>query len=195
MILNYPNSFRIMPISETSNKIYDFVYVGSISAERGFYEILNLTRISAASTLFVGDFASSSLSNWADENKLHGVEFAGYIKPDDVAKFSAKAKIGVHLITDNTNLLNGIPLKILEYVAMGLPVLCTDSVKWRKTFAGLDTIVYVDPKDDDALLAGVKACNEFTAPQLSDSQKKLVRRYSWESQAKILISTYRDVLS
>lgn len=81
--------------------------------------------------------------------------------------------------------------KLLEYVAMCVPVIATDLATFRSHFSG-DAIRYVAGGDPDALAAAIRelAADPASAARRADEARRQGSRYGWQVQA----ARYLDVV-
>ena len=112
----------------------------------------------------------------------------------DTGKFLSQAQVGLHLVDDDKNLLDGIPLKILEYVAYGLHVVCSDSEAWRNEFSKIPTCHFTDPTDYENIETILENINSESSHTTKQAKEILKSEYSWEAQFSILTSVYDRIL-
>lgn len=114
-----------------------------------------------------------------------------YLPQRDVLRAISGASVGVianHGLERNHAAL---PVKLLEYVAMGIPVVTSDLHAIRDYF-GPDDLVFVPPGDRSALAAALidVARDPGRAAERAERARGRYEAYRWESQA----SRYLDLL-
>lgn len=195
LIKNYPNTERFR-VSKDGEKKYSAIYVGSISLERGIQSILKLDKKFSKPIALAGNFADLEAEKLVSKEVRSGnVVYLGFIVPDKVPEIMSSASIGVHLVSNNVNLLSGLPIKIFEYIASGLPVICSRSVAWENYFNEFSTVHFVDPQSTREIESAVKACEAVTIEMLRESRLLLGNKYSWTSQSIYLLNIYDKIFS
>jgi glycosyltransferase involved in cell wall biosynthesis len=116
------------------------------------------------------------------------VIFPGYVPHEEIPRHLAAADVGIipYEHTFNTDII--ITLKLLEYLAMGLPVVSTDLKSIRELFGSYDFVRLSDSTgefvDDVIELAGAGR---------SDEAVELVReRYSWDRVTESILDVVDD---
>lgn len=87
--------------------------------------------------------------------------------------------------------------KLFEYMAYGLPVICTDFDLWKEIVEGENIGVCVDPNDVQQIKNAIEKM--ISSPELREEMAKnafsaVNADYSWSSQAEILFGIYENIL-
>jgi glycosyltransferase involved in cell wall biosynthesis len=112
---------------------YDFVYAGSLERGAVVWSFLKLFEyaLKPASLLVVGNVPN-------DINAVYGnadnITFTGGVAYKEVASYLAKGRYGVNLTPDTYPFNRQAATKVLEYSAVGLPVITPDC-HWVQKFA------------------------------------------------------------
>lgn len=132
-----PYVYRDMGIDEcfyikNEKKIYDFVYVGSISNDR---EIINLLEkfaknIKTSSLLMIGEPEKELYEKYKN---FSNIIFTGKLKYQDVPQIASQAEYAINYIPDRYPYNLQTSTKLLEYVAMNLKIITTD-YQWVNEF-------------------------------------------------------------
>lgn len=126
------------------------------------------------------------------------VEFAGRIPFDDVPLFLANSTAAMVLNDYVPNV--GYRLgslgnnKLFEAMQMGIPVICTDFVLWKKIIDEWKCGICVNPHDIDAIRSAIIYLieNKDIAKQMGDNGRRaVIEKYNWNTQEKILLEMYR----
>ena len=116
-----------------TDKEYDFVYAGSLT-DRGAVvgQALEYFRSSFkdASLLVIGDVPGDVYEHFSDCSRM---TFTGRIPYEHVAKMASKARYGLNLMPDIYPLNTQTATKVIEYCALGLPIVTSD-YKWSRRF-------------------------------------------------------------
>jgi len=108
----------------------------------------------------------------------------------------AAADIGV-LLTDPRYHAEGLSNSIMEYMACGLPVVCTDSGGNREIVVDGRTGLLVPPRDPAAVVDALRIllCKPETARRLGDAGRERIREeFSTRKMVEATISVYESVI-
>lgn len=132
-----PYIYRDMGIDEcffikNERKNYDFVYVGSMSNDRGIVNILEkfTQDLKNSSLLMIGEPDKSIYEAY---KKYSNIVFTGKLKYQDVPKIASQAEYAINYIPDKYPYNLQTSTKLLEYIAMNLKVVTTDYL-WVNEF-------------------------------------------------------------
>ena len=87
--------------------------------------------------------------------------------------------------------------KFFEYMAAGLPIICSDFSAWRALIAGNGVGICVDPEDPAAITAAILELHQrpALARSMGERGRRLVReRFNWSTQAENLLALYARLL-
>lgn len=167
------------------------LYVGRLTQRKGLgYLLRAIEKISCVHCVIVGDGPQrESLRSLA--KNLHIQDraiFAGFVPEDDLKDFYAAADF---LILPS--LAEGLPLVILEALALGVPVIATD-------VAGIPEIILdgyngliVPPGDVDALSIAMKRLAsdpELRNKMSAHARQTIGQKFSWRSVAQEVLRVY-----
>lgn len=125
------------------------------------------------------------------------VEFTGYTPIPDAYNRAPECFAGIALPEDLPNHRESYPTKLFEYMAVGLPVICSDFPINRAVAEGENCGICVNPNNvseiADAIrfLQGSHVVNE----EMGERGKAVVRHeYNWKSEAEKLLNVYHTLL-
>jgi glycosyltransferase involved in cell wall biosynthesis len=112
-------------------------------------------------------------------NKLKNVYFVGKVPYNDIPSYAAAFDVAIipFLVNNLTKSVN--PLKLLEYLACGLPVVSTDLPEIRK----YSEVVYIADGSESFLSYIEKALSE-NSKELRQRRIEVARNRSWDSIAE-----------
>ncbi len=179
-------------------------YVGAITRHRGAIEMVDvlgaLDRPGEADVrlTLIGPVGESGL-----DEEMRGragwprVDQLGLCDRSTVAAELARARVGFVLWHPTRKHAEGaVPVKLFEYLAAGLPVIASDFPAIRDVVEQADVGVLVDPHDVDEITAAVRTLLDDPegAAAMGKRGRELVReRYTWDSQAAILVGLYAEL--
>ena len=119
-------------LQENANPEYDFVYAGSLDRGTVILSMLDqfLYNMTGASLLAIGHVPDKIHSKYG---KASNITFTGRVDYTDMAKLMAKARYGLNPIPDVYPYNIQTSTKLIEYCALGLPVIST-AYSWSKSF-------------------------------------------------------------
>lgn len=110
----------------------------------------------------------------------HAVEITGWLKTEALRTLYARAQAFVYPST-----FEGFGMPVLEAMAAGIPVVCSDIPPLREVAA--DTALLFDPYDDDALLAALERV--LVAPPDPAPAVERARAFTWEAAARATLAS------
>lgn len=114
------------------------------------------------------------------------IKFLGYIPHKEIPCYLSKSKIGILAnIKENISRFTS-PLRLFEYMALGLPILATDLPVFKEILIHGENAWLVKPGDPVALAEGIKFLleNPEIAENLASKAKKMANNYTFFERAK-----------
>lgn len=182
---------------ESSDKLV-IAYVGGITGIRGIKELIQATNN------FNGKVELWILGPWETKQlfdeckKLPGYEYCKYfgsLPLKEVYRYTKAADVGMCTLHPVANYKESIPIKVLEYMASGIPIVLSDFKYWKNLFG--DIGIYVDPLNIDDIARGIKAFidnKELVKAVGKRNREKFIEDFSWDAEEKKLIKLYSDLL-
>jgi len=180
-------------------------YVGLLSPDRGLatvYEAARLLRqrLPKAGVRVIGRVDWSGLPASVPRDPVAwaaaGVELTGTIPADAVPAALAEIAVGWIPFQDTGNNRRTIPLKLLEYMAAGKPVVAS-AIGFIATIVRESGCGVLVPWDDPAAHAEALAAllaDPKEQQRLGAAGRAAVRaRYSWASEGETLVRLYREI--
>jgi len=194
---------KVTPVRDT----HTCVFAGSMKPDRniaGVVRALGILRhrgIEARLRLagsWATDYQSEIFSLAEREKVTDQVEYLGILSRDEAVSLQAAATLGLNVSLPSPNGVLGFPIKMVECMAVGTPVIYSDIPSFRRIAGSVEAGIAVDPfapgqiADAIALLFG----NPDLARRLGDNGRKAVReQFNWEIESKKLLALYRDILN
>ncbi len=124
------------------------------------------------------------------DERLH---LPGHVEPGRVGAFYRRARVGVCPLPARESSISErftSPLKVLEMMAHGVPVVASDLPSTRALLTADETAVLVAPNDAPALAAALRRV--LAEPDLADRLARRAReeagRYTWDVRARRLLA-------
>lgn len=155
----FPNLLEEQELPDPGGDGEGVVYLGDVTEARGALVLLEaVARMSTPVELHVvgrcrPDLADRMTARAADA----GVELVmhGYLDRPGALGVVARCRVGVSPLLDVPNYRSSMPTKVIEYLAMGVPVVASDLAGTRQVASGLPGTLLVAPGDAAALAAAL----------------------------------------
>jgi glycosyltransferase involved in cell wall biosynthesis len=184
------------------------VFAGSIKPDRniaGVVRALGMLRRRGidAQLRLAGSWAAAEhrreiLSIAEREGVAAQIRDLGLLSRTDAVRLQGSAAVGLNVSLPTRNGVLGFPIKMLECMAVGTPIVYSDIPSFRRIAGFLEVGIAVDPAapeqiaDAIALLFG----NPDLARRLGENGRRAVReRFNWDIESIKLLALYRDILS
>lgn len=166
-------------------------YAGSINALRGEQIMIDALRGVEADLLIAGTHEKQVI-----ENGSHSIRYLSSLDRAGINELYGKAVVGLCLLKPARNYVNSQPVKMFEYMAAGLPFVCSDFPLWRHFAEESGAGFCVDPSDNEAIRAAI--CRLLDDRKLAEEMGRRGRecvtaRYSWSNEEKTLLELYRSI--
>jgi glycosyltransferase involved in cell wall biosynthesis len=207
IIYNYPLLKQIEIPREKKWK-YGMVYVGSITVDRGIWNMLSVFQevqktLPDASLHLIGPIDEAGLEleikEWISKNSFSDkVSLHGRLPNQQIFDILAHNSIGLCLLNKTDFFRESLPTKMFEYMMAGLPVAITDCSLWKDIIEENKCGIAVDPEKHKesaeciiCLLNDDTRLKEFGSNGLKAIQKKV----NWASEEVKLLGVYSHLLT
>jgi len=207
-VVTVPNGVRVPPqrpsrAADTGNPV--ILYVGQLQAWKGVQNLVRalalLPRVrleivgGVPATLTAGkserDPRRQSLEALAAETGVADrVVWTGFVRPDEMAGRLRGAAVAAHPLAESVEgRLFTSPLKVLEYMAAGLPIVASDLPSTRQILRDGETALLVPPDDPQALAAAIRRLLDAPAfaDRLGGAAYEAAKPFSWAGRARHLL--------
>lgn len=202
VVCNFPvqEEFALNGEAVYFSRAKNFCYVGTISEARGPLELVSameamppdckLTLAGSFNTQEL-EVKAKSLQGWRN------VDFLGWVSRKDVSQVLGRSRAGMVTLLPTQTHLDSYPIKLFEYMAVGLPVIASDFPLWRDILKGVECAIFVDPADPGEIANAMKWVldhpSEAEAMGLA-GKKAIKERINWAVEGERLLAFYRKNL-
>lgn len=185
---------------EWSDKQPQVVYIGGLEEIRGIRQIVQGVELASADIRLVigGVFADSNFESSIKSERGWGkVDFLGWLDRQGVKHLLDNSMAGLVTLHPTPNYLDSLPVKMFEYMAVGLPVIASDFPLWRDIIDSSKCGICVDPLDPQKISNCIDylVANPVEAERMGrHGQRAVLEKYNWGVEAKKLSQFYTDLL-
>jgi glycosyltransferase involved in cell wall biosynthesis len=189
----FPNYPRTDAFPRPAPRSEGFViYVGDITEARGIEDAVNacvLVEIPFTAVGRVDPVLASRLARTSPE-----IQLTGRLSNPRALELIGSAAVGLSPLRDLPNYRGSLPTKVLEYLAMGIPVVATNLPGTASVLAGLDGVWLVPPGDVELMARAIEEAMRPASKELAMGQVPEVRRrFRWPEDE--VQAFYRDLLT
>ncbi|MGA7096000.1 MAG: glycosyltransferase [Acidimicrobiia bacterium] len=183
---NFPRTASFPPVKP--NGAGFAIYVGDITEARGIEDAARACLEAGVPLVAIGRFDAGlgeTLLSIDDS-----IELTGRLSNPEALDRLAGAAVGLSPLRDEPNYRMSLPTKVLEYLAMGVPVVATDLPGTREVLSGLAAVAFVPPGDVQAM---ADAVTEMMSPGVraaaTEQSSEMRVRFNWpESEVRAFYS-------
>ena len=156
------------------------IYLGDVTTERGIEVAVEACVELGVPLRLVGRVAPDTQRRLERAARGHSVTFDGAVPNREAIEIAAGSSVGLAPLLDLPNYRDSQPTKILEYLAVGLPVVASDLPGTRDLVEGLESVFLVEPGNPTALAEAIAGARTEEAAANAQAQAAAVRsRFQW----------------
>ncbi len=206
VISNYPDLRSLADCPTVERDGMTCVFTGSLTPERGFAQIFEALAILKARGLCVPlELAGGALSDdylislWNNAKHLgisDQITYHGVISQSEALYLQNKASIGLVTYLPFRNCMSGLPNKLLECMALGLPVVFSHFPNYREVAEKAGAGIMVDPTNSEQIADAIQYFiqNPKRAQQMGEAGRRVVQeRHNWDAESAKLLKMYHGI--
>jgi glycosyltransferase involved in cell wall biosynthesis len=193
------NSKYIVDLSKYKNK-YVILYSGTVSPERGLdtpIEAMKYLKNDSLEFLLIilGDGKSVDiLNNIIVKNELvNDVELLEWCGHEKLPDYISRANLCIIPQPNNDFINTTIPHKLFEYMAIGKPVLVSDSVPLKRIVEESNSGLVFQSKNSQDFAEKVRELYKSGIDYGKNGRKAVEQKYNWAYDAKNLVKMYQNL--
>lgn len=188
-------------------KVYDVIYQGGITMERGVFQLVKAVEIVKNTykkdilMVFVGPISDKEVEDkvlpYLEAHKLQdNVKFLGKVPHLEVEEYIRKSKIGAVTLLPYPKYFKNIPIKQFEYMSCGVPVIGSDLPPIKKFVSKYNAGLIVNPRDAEEIAKAIIKLldnDELRNEMGSNGMLAVEKEYNWEQMHSRLINIYKSM--
>ena len=192
VINNYPRLDDIIfQDNSFESRKSELCYVGGIDSLRGEDVMLSAMERIPARLILAGRHNTEDLDVGVGK-----ISYIGQVEREMVNEIYKQSVLGIVLYQPAENHFFSQPIKLFEYMAVGLPVMCSDFELWRKIVEENGAGICVGANDIDAIVNAVNylLMNRKIAQKMGRNGRKVIEKaFSWQPEGLKLCKLYKDI--
>lgn len=154
---NYPDLEALPAAAGVREDGPDFVYVGGVTEQRGLRFLVDVVPEGSSLTI-VGPYEPEFGDALRDIASQRGVDLVltGRLPHGEAMSRCHHAAVAVSPLLDTPNYRHSLPTKVLEYLALGLPVVASDLPGTAEVVGDTPAVTLVEPGDRSAWSMALK---------------------------------------
>lgn len=175
-------------------------YIGSISVHRGIYGMLKaISKVEGNTRLnLLGRFSDREIEDLVKSlPAFNRVNEFGYVDSQTVKEVICNSFAGLLTVYPIPTFVEGLPIKMFEYMACGIPIIMSDFPYWRELLKDYDCCIFVDPYNNEAITRAIDffVNNPEIAKNMGRNGRKAIEeRFNWNSEAIKMLAMYDEII-
>ncbi len=202
-VKNYPD-LQSLPTNDNLSEKEDPIvtYIGSITEIRCAVEMVEAVNIVGQKRkvkLIMGGnispksllFQLKRLDGW------HNTDYRGWVNREEIVEIMSKTKVGLVVLKPIPNHLDALATKLLEYLALGVPVISSDLSLHREIIEKNNCGIIINSNNAQEIADAIQWFLEhpIEATEMGERGRRYVlKNMNWNMEKKKLLSVYNNIL-
>ncbi len=174
-------------------------YVGTLYKTRGIKEIVKAVEDLDVRLIIAGKFYDEeyekevkSLKGWKK------VDFRGFVNKNEIKNILENSIAGLVTLYPTPSYIEAYPVKMFEYMAVGIPVITSNVPLWKEIIEGSRCGICVNPLNPQEIAKAIDYLlkNDNVAKEMGEHGRKAIEeKYNWENERKKLLNIYSRIIN
>ena len=197
-INNYPILKEFSNPKDWINRGNNAVYLGVISRRRGIFEILASHEDSNQFNFIIaGNYENEKIKGeLKNKRSWKNIDYRGFLERDGIIKILNNSKVGFQIIESLNSYQDAIPIKMLEYMAAEIPVICSNVNILNQIINENKCGIILRKNDKNEIIQSLKFLyeNQKIAEQMGkNGRQKILKDWNWEKESLKLLDLYKNL--
>ncbi|MEZ8018145.1 hypothetical protein ACED63_06950 [Vibrio splendidus] len=196
LVANYPE-FEMKSV-ESNNlfSMYNLIYSGAITEDRGLYNMLNFLSLDKRYKLtLAGPISSLLLEKARKHPNWDRVDYLGVLARDELYEIYAKSSVGIIMFNNVGQYNMAYSLKLFEYMQNGLYILMPNFGDWKLFNKKYNSGINVDYSDFNSTHEKLARVSSDDVEDVTLSNRKLIKDiFNWNQQSNNLLECYKALM-
>lgn len=202
LVRNFPlvDAYRSHAATPYADRQPRMIHVGSLTAVRGLFEMLDAAAIAATRVdfefLLGGKFSPAALESRVIPK--YDVAFAGWVSHRELVAMLFNSRVGIIIPNPVERYKTNYPVKLFEFMAAGLPVIASREGESAMFVKEADCGILVDPLNVGEIADAITwlFSHPVEAAEMGNRGQRLIfERYNWEVESQLLLQVYHALKS
>lgn len=194
-IFNYPipEEFKQTAGIEKERAI---CFAGGLCETNGIKELIDIVDEIGEKLYLAGRF-EEEIKKYLEIKERENIIYLGVISRQEVYDLYAKCELGIVVDLPTGNNIEGLPIKMFEYMICGLPFITSDFPIRREILEEYPCGILVDPCNREIFKESVITLldNATLRESYSENGKKAVaEKYNWNYEREKLLKIYKEII-
>lgn len=172
-------------------------YAGGLTKQRGITQIVRAIEDETVTLSLAGNLDRAYEEELKEEPGWKNVYLCGFLDREEICHLYKESRIGIAVLLRTPNHVNALAIKLFEYMAAGIPLICSDFPLWKDIVQGSQCGICVPPERTEEIKKAVRYLldNPDEAKKMGDNGKKAVsEQYNWNKEKTRLLEVYKDLM-
>lgn len=194
-IFNYP-ILEEFDLSESVQRERAICFAGGLSVTNGIKELIDIVDELGVKLYLAGPL-SEEIRIYLENKEREKIKYLGVISRNEVYRLYSKCMVGVVVDLPTGNNVEGLPIKMFEYMVCGVPMLTSDFPLRREILEEYPCGKLVDPCNMEEYKNALMSLLDNTKLQECYSingKKAANEKYNWSCEEKKLLQLYKEIV-
>ncbi len=196
VIHNYPVEKMDIDMQHTrgSNII---CFAGGLSQSNGIIQLIDVVKELGDVKLKLAGTFEPIVKKYYEINKNENIEFLGYLDQKGINALYQQSCIGIVVDLPTGNNIDGLPIKLFEYMNCGLPIITSNFPLRKSIFSKYECGKMIDPYDKYAYKRAIRDMLKdevYREKCIKNGRKAITNEFNWERESKKLIGIYKRLM-
>jgi len=175
------------------------LYQGALNEGRGLEHLIEAMHDIDSKLILAGegDLSQQLREQVTKAGLQHKVQFAGFVRPDELKQLTRKATIGINLLENKgLSYYYSLSNKFFDYIQAGVPQVCIGFPEYQAINQHYEVAVLINSCATEEIKQAVKRLltDKDFYTLLQKNCEVCARQYNWQHEEKKLAALYHELL-